>query len=231
MLHLRLTPLAHDKVIGIYKVGGVAARLPERMRYLHPDAARAFGAIEEWAVISDMFRSPESSLRAVREQRGALPPGFSAHNFGLAIDLDLNESRQNLARRIGRPTVSKAELDEAMESAGWFCHRRDHTNGFEAWHYNALLIGAYIPASNRTTAPLIEARILELYGADLNPVDVECQAALKRLGLYGGAIDGAIGPLSREAVRAFQRTWGLAETGKLEPKTRRTLAYVAAVRV
>lgn len=227
-LTLRLVELPIDRVTGIYTVRGEPARLPDRMRLLHPDAARAFGAIQEWAVVSDMFRSPESSLRAVREKRGAKPPGFSAHNYGLAIDLDLGASVKRLAKRIGRAKVSKGELDDAMAAAGWFCHRLDENDfgDFEAWHYNHISIHA-TPQGKRSSDD-IEARILELYGDKLKPDDTECQHALRLLGIYHGDIDGDVGPLTREATRAFQRAWGLGDTGKLDAETRRTLAYVAA---
>lgn len=230
-LRLRLVGFHVDAVHGIYKVGGVPGRMPDRMRFLHPDVAPFFSTIAPWAVCSDMFRSPESSLAAVQGGRGAKAPGYSAHNYGLAIDLDLGASRKGLAARIGRAAVSKAELDEAMEAAGWYCHRRDHLNAFEAWHYNFLGINTVIGPKFKSTAGWIEAKIVKLYGGQLRPDDLACQEALKRLRLYSGAIDGDIGPISRAAIGAFQRTWSLEATGKLDDKTRRTLAYVACERV
>ncbi len=225
---LNVTPLAFEAVAGIYTARGERGRMPDRLRWLHPDAARAYMTISSWAVVSDMFRSPESSLEAVRRGRGALPPGYSAHNFGMAIDIDIGESSRRLAKRIGRARVSKAELDEACESAGWFCHRRDHTMGHEAWHYNHLGIGEKIGDKFHSTAGWIEAKIADLYGDELAPDDVECQVALRTLRIYSGAVDGDIGPLSREATRVFQRAWELRETGRLDARTRRTLALVAA---
>ncbi len=41
----------------------------------------------------------------------------------------------------------------------------------------------------------------------------EVQDGLKRLGLYSGAIDGDMGPQTVNAIRAFQRSNGMAETG------------------
>jgi len=43
----------------------------------------------------------------------------------------------------------------------------------------------------------------------------EVQRALRRLGLYGGAIDGLIGPGSRAAIVAFQRSIGATADGNL----------------
>ena len=42
---------------------------------------------------------------------------------------------------------------------------------------------------------------------------MEIQQGLSRLGFYSGAIDGAWGPMSRAAMRAFQEANGLAVTG------------------
>lgn len=222
MLTLSLTTIPAQRVRGIY--GPDKDQLPTRMRFLHPDAATSFLRFADDVVVSDMFRSPESSLQAVREGRGAQPPAFSAHNYGLAIDLDLGPTMKRWK------LTSKAELDQSLAQQGWFCHRRDHALGHEAWHFNFLGEDAAIPGGLRVTSGLIEARIVELHGGSLRPDDRACQEMLAKLRLYAGEIDGDIGPLSREAIHAFQRAWRLRETEGLDARTRRTLAYVTAVR-
>lgn len=202
-----------DKVKGIYD-----GKLPERMRYLHPEAAHSFDTIADWVVVSDMFRSPESSLRAVREGRGAQPPGYSAHNYGLAIDIDVKAAVQR--------TKTKRALDEYMREKGWHCHRVDGLVLSEGWHYNYLGDVDY-PPGIKSTAPLVERAILFWYGDQFEFSDSEAQQKLTALRMYKGSIDGKLGPLSQEAVHVFQRAWGLRETGKLDVKTKRTLAYVA----
>ena len=221
-LRLRLVAFGLEQVAGIYRVRGQAGRMPDRCRFLHPDAAASFVGIADQVVVSDMFRTPESSLAAVRAGRGAQMPGYSAHNYGLAVDLDISAT---LARWQFK---SKRELDEAMEGHGWFCHRRDHKLDFEAWHYNFLGRGTVIAAKYKNTSGWVEGRITQLYGDQLKPDDLEAQGALQKLGFYGGALDGGVGPLTREATRAFQRAWGLPRAhGELDNRTRRTLAYVA----
>ena len=49
------------------------------------------------------------------------------------------------------------------------------------------------------------------------------QVALRAKGHYPAAVDGVDGPLTRKGLTAFQRTLGLASTGKLEQKTRAAL--------
>lgn len=218
MLKLDLVPV--PPCHGIYNIRDIPFKsLRANMRYLHPDAAKAFAGIADWVVVSDMFRTPESSLQAVEDGRGAMPPGYSAHGYGLAIDIAITEVMNNLKLK------RKADLDAKMEEHGFFCHRRDHENDKEAWHFNYLGVGAKVSGS--FTSDEVEARIVALYGNYLKPDDTECQRMLAKLKLYGGDIDGDIGPRSRQAVLAFERTWGLPVDGTLDVKTRRTLAYVA----
>ena len=47
----------------------------------------------------------------------------------------------------------------------------------------------------------------------------QIQTALKNAGFYTGKIDGKIGPGSKRAIEAFQRSKGLKVDGKVGPKT------------
>jgi His-Xaa-Ser repeat protein HxsA len=44
----------------------------------------------------------------------------------------------------------------------------------------------------------------------------QVQAALAREGYYHGAIDGSIGPATRNALRRYQRNQGLDATGRID---------------
>lgn len=225
MLTLNLSELASDEVVGIAKKP-YFGKMPARARFLHPTAARSYRAFPPGVmVISDMFRTPESSLQAVADNRGALPPGYSAHNYGLAIDIDVTTVCKNLFGR-----VNKKELDAWMEERGWFCHRRDHRRDWEEWHYNFLGIGTVISPRFRTTSGYIEARIVEIYGESFTLTATEAQECLKELRLYHGDIDGIFGKISRAALLMFQRSVNLPQTGKLDAKTQRTLAYATCDR-
>ena len=52
----------------------------------------------------------------------------------------------------------------------------------------------------------------------------EIQTALKNAGYYFGAIDGKIGPKTKEAVKVFQTDNGLKVDGVVGPKTQRLLS-------
>jgi hypothetical protein len=224
---LQLADLPTIAVRGVYTIDGIPGRMPARALYLHPDAARSFlDDLAEAVTVSDVFRSAESSLAAVRAGRGAKPPGYSGHNYGLSIDLDIPAT----SKAVGATT--KKNLDLWMAQRGWVCHRSDYAPASwkpianEAWHYN------FLPGHTwgKSSPAALEARIVELYGAQFVLDEKAQQVALATLHLYHGAIDGELGPLSKEAIRAFQRTWGLPETGKADARTQRTLAFVASER-
>ena len=228
-LVLVLRSLPTERVVGDYTIKGVANRMPPRALFLHPLAADSYLAdLADHIGVSDMLRSAESSLHAVQTGRGAQPPGFSGHNFGFSIDVKVDEA----IKKTG--THNKAGLDAWFQDRGWYCHRRDHQRGHEDWHMNAFLLfgklGAELAIGGSYTSDELEQLIQRVYGDKLRPGDVGCQVALKKLRMYSGEIDGDIGPISREAIKAFQRAWGINVDGKLDVKTRRTLAFVAAER-
>lgn len=206
--------------------------LPPKMAQLYPEAANAITALQEHLgqriVLSDAFRTPESSLQAMGEKRGVAPPGFSGHNFGLAVDVDV----EMMLKRLSYPYIALLEL---MESFGWHCHRRDRARGMEDWHFNFLGADAAMLLA-RATKPMswgapVEARVVELYGPQLVLTATEAQVILARLRLYQGAPDGVVGPRTRQAISAFQRAWKLPDDGELNARTQRVLAVVGADRV
>jgi hypothetical protein len=226
-MKLELEKMNSDEVVGIYTIKGKPDRMPESALYLHPEAASSWreNNFADKLVVSDMLRTAESSLKARRDGRGAQRPGYSGHNYGLSIDLDVGKVMTKLKLK------KKVDLDLMMESYGWYCHRRDHdTRKSEMWHFNFLGIGAAINPRASSTAGNIEAEILRRYGASFILDSVGAQTELKHLRYYGGDIDGIIGPRSKEAIAAFQRAWELDETQKLDHMTMRTLAFVGAIR-
>lgn len=219
---LELRALSFESVRGIYTIRGQKNRMPDRALFLAPDAAASFLSIADLVTVSDMLRTPEASLAAVRAKRGAQPPGYSAHNYGLAIDVDIRATMRTME------APSKRDLDAQLAAYGWRCHRLDGKMGFEAWHYNYL--PGVITVGVTRTSSFIEAEIQRRYGAHFVLSDREIQARLRMLSMYRGELDGEIGPLSREALRAFQRAWGLRENGATDARTQRTLALVTAGR-
>ena len=227
MLTLRLSELPAT-IMGIY--GPNKDTLPSRMRFLAPEAAASYMRLERSdhrLRVSDMWRSAESSLQAGQEKRGVKPPGQSGHNFGFSIDIDVNWLLKEYR-------INKAQLDAQMVQAGWYCHRKDHEIDNECWHYNYFGAdpGRYLNAANSygSTAPGLEMLIQERYGGMFTLTPLEIQTVLKSMRLYSGDLDGDLGPLSRQAVKAFQRAWHLPETGLAGADTQRLLAFIGSTR-
>lgn len=222
MLTIELSKVDQTRVKGIYSVKGVPNKMPESACYLNPRAFESWkkSNFYETLIISDMLRTPESSLKAVKAGRGAKMPGFSGHNYGLSIDIDVISVMKNLGIK------KKRELDELMATNGWFCHRTDSLLKSESWHYNYLGVGFVIGKARLNTANYIEAKIKDLYGENFTLSPEQIQENLKKLAMYGGDIDGKIGPRSKEAINIFQRAWSLPVTGVADKTTQRTLAFV-----
>lgn len=223
---LQLQLVAVPGVVGIY--GARGDQFPARLAYLHPEAARAYqaAAAELKLRVSDMYRSAADSLKARASKAGVQPPGYSAHNYGLAIDLAVDAV-------LAATGLTKTQLDQEMADFGWYCHRADSRRGAEDWHYNHL--GNRDQAAellrlcgNRARAPAADARIVGIYGDQLKLTPSEMQEALLTLGLYTGKVDGILGPKSRDGLVKFQQAWQLEVTGQLDARTERTLAYVSA---
>lgn len=225
LLQLRLARVPN--VVGIY--GASKSLFPARMAYLNPEAVAPFlEASKKLGLrVSDMYRTAEESLLAMQKKTGVQPPGFSAHNYGFAIDIDVDAALKT-------NKLSKAQLDLALEESGWWCHRKDSLRGMEDWHYNYLGKGAeaarFLAESGKSTnrSAAVAAKIVAVFGDQLRLTAEEAQIALTKMRLYSGEIDGIWGGGSRQALTAFQRAWLLQTNGKLDNRTERTLAYVTA---
>jgi peptidoglycan hydrolase-like protein with peptidoglycan-binding domain len=57
----------------------------------------------------------------------------------------------------------------------------------------------------------------------------QVQEALKAQGHDPGPIDGVMGPQTQEALRAYQRSQNLTETGRLDPETSEKLGVTGGV--
>ena len=209
-------------------------KVPTWALYLHPDAAASLLKLESdtgGLIYTSVWRSANGSLWAIKNKSGALPPGYSAHNYGLAIDLTVDQIMDQFG-------WSYAEVLDLMEKYGWYCHRRDGRKKFESWHFNYLGLPneaenyLQLATSKSSTWKLpIERRVCEQYehywkGMDLRDV----QTALKKLKFYMEKVDGLWGPYSREALQSFQRAYKMRETSRPGERDRRTLAFCTATK-
>lgn len=68
-------------------------------------------------------------------------------------------------------------------------------------------------------APAVPASAASSKTPSLKPSTQEVQQALKNAGFYQGKVDGRMGPLTKEAVKEFQRVHGLTDDGVVGKKT------------
>lgn len=211
---------------GIYE-----GKVPNWARYLYPDAAESLLDLEEETgglIYTSLWRSANASLWAIKNKSGAMPPGFSAHNYGLAVDLTVDQI-------IKEKIISSYDyLLNMMAEFGWYCHRRDRKKKFESWHFNYLghNAEAYLELAttrSKTWHLPIEERIKELYGYVWEEWEAEdVQRALRTLKFYDQKVDGLWGSYSRGALNSFQRAYKLRQTSKATDRDIRTLAFCTA---
>jgi hypothetical protein len=94
-------------------------------------------------------------------------------------------------------------------NSGWYYWNAGYW--FPAWGYAA---GAYYP---------YDGPIYGYNGLPPDQVTVDVQQQLQRDGYYNGPIDGALGPMTREAIAAFQADNGLSVTSVIDEPTLATL--------
>lgn len=201
-----------------------------RLPYLAPDAAQALIAIEkdtDGLVYTDMWRDPTSSLLNRRTRKTSQLPGYSAHNFGLAVDLDVKTI-------LDEKKIRYEDLLRIMQRRGWYCHRRDgQENAPESDHFTYLgdLQEKYLIRCTMdpvTWDNAAELRIWERFGKDFQIELRNVQLLLTKLRFYTGLVNGMKDMYTREAILAFQRAWDLVQSGQADVQTCRVLAFVTA---
>lgn len=200
--------------------------------YLAPDAALAFMAIEQdtdGLIYKDLYRDPTSSLLVRRLHRKSQLPGYSAHNYGLAVDLDVNAILEE-------KKIRYEDLLYIMKKRGWICHRRDGSQdqagsghftylGEEADHH--LRVCTMDPTTWQYPAEQI---IWERYNKNFKLDTRDVQALLSKMSMYSGTFTGQNDAYTREAILAFQRAWDLTPSGSPDLTLCRVLSYVTAER-
>jgi hypothetical protein len=201
-----------------------------RMKLLAPDAAESLLKLEKdtgGLVYADMWRDAVSSLLAKRTRRATQIPGYSSHNYGMGLDLDVKTI-------LSEKKIRYEDLLHVMKKRGWYCHRRDGLDGqVDSDHFNFLGDAANQYLVKCTQDPItwdnaIEQRIFDKYQNDFQLSTKQAQELLAKIGFYAGESSGAGDLYTREAVMAFQRAWDLIENGLTDTTLCRVLAFVTA---
>jgi hypothetical protein len=110
-------------------------------------------------------------------------------------------------------------------------HRQWHDRGWWRSHYNRVIFvnngwyywnaGYWFPAWGYATDAYYpyDGPIYGYNGMTPDRVTVDVQQQLQRDGYYDGPIDGSLGPMTREAIAAFQADNGLSVTSVIDEPT------------
>ncbi len=79
--------------------------------------------------------------------------------------------------------------------------------------------GAELPLAPSSTGSAIQVPVAAGPAASATPATRDIQQALANAGFYQGPIDGKSGPLTQDAIRAFQQANSLKVDGKVGPQT------------
>jgi hypothetical protein len=113
--------------------------------------------------------------------------------------------------------------------------RQWHDRGWWRSHYNRIVFvnggwyywnaGYWFPAWGYAPgiSYVYDGPIYGYNGLTPDRVTVDVQEQLQRAGYYNGPIDGVLGPMTREAIAAFQADNGLAVTSAIDEPTLATL--------
>lgn len=114
-------------------------------------------------------------------------------------------------------------------------HRQWHDRGWWRSHYNRIVFvnggwyywnaGYWFPAWGYAASAYYpyDGPIYGYNGLPPDQVTVDVQQQLQRDGYYDGPIDGVLGPMTREAIAAFQADNGLSVTSVIDEPTLATL--------
>ena len=114
-------------------------------------------------------------------------------------------------------------------------HRQWHDRGWWRSHYNRIVFvnngwyywnaGYWFPAWGYAPSAYYayDGPIYGYNGLAPDRVIVDVQSQLQRDGYYDGPVDGVLGPMTREAIAAFQADHGLAVTSVIDQPTLSTL--------
>jgi hypothetical protein len=208
----------------------IAVLGPAKKKYLAPSAAASLKLVEKESgglVYSDVWQDSVAVLIASRISQNGPRPGYSSHQFGLGVDLDLTAS-------LDRLKISYPELLKLLEKNFWYCYRRDgepslcgseHFDYFgeKAWRYVFIATN-----DHRKWNRAAEERIYELYGDDFKLSVSQVQSGLSELGIYALPVSGELDAYTREALMVFQRAWKLPEDGTANMSTCRVLSVLTA---
>jgi tetratricopeptide (TPR) repeat protein len=216
---------AYQRYLLLKPEGYMAGKMRTKIRMLHKkrntlEIERAV-AVEERL---EMVTIPRNTIAVTYFDATGLNWTLSVLGKGLAEFLTADLSKVKMLEVVERPKIRKL-FDELELSKS---EQVDRSVAFRL----GKLLGAYHLVTG-SVATLDEGKLAvdvtllptESVKKDLDPKEI-VQKQLADLGYYQGKIDGKVGPMTKAAIKAFQRDHGLEVDGIAGPKTRAELKRV-----
>jgi len=214
------------------RYGAKGGQVPRNRAFLAPDAARDFIQLQKDTggdlVFWDVYRSVDRQvlLRKTMPNVANLP-GFSAHNFGVALDVSLPSLLDWLRKKgkiattdggIRRPDLGWAgPLNELYSIRQFLASYGFSPINHEAWHFE-----------HRLSYTTFRGYVADVYKQELDLSTTEIKMGLHELGYDVWPIDEDRNGKYALAVMAMQKDHGLVVDGVPGPITKRVLALLCA---
>ena len=163
----------------------------------------------------------------------------SRNNVAFNRERNFNRTENAAFYRRGNVRITNSWHGDAFRGQRYAAfrnyHRQWHDRGWWRSHYNRIIFvnngwyywnaGYWFPAwgYDPYVTYAYDGPIYGYNGLSPDQVTVNVQEQLARAGYYDGPIDGMLGPMTREAIAAFQADNGLAITSAIDEPTLATL--------
>ena len=174
----------------------------------------------------------------VRSRRPTSAPSATVRNRNVAV----NRTANTAYYRGGNVRITNNWRGDAFRGQRYTAFRNYHKQWHDrSWwrsHYNRIVFvnngwyywntGYWFPAWGYAPAVsyVYDGPIYAYNGLSPDQVTVNVQEQLARAGYYDGPIDGLLGPMTREAIAAYQADNGLSVTSAIDEPTLATLGLV-----
>jgi hypothetical protein len=166
----------------------------------------------------------------------------SRNNVAFNRERNFNRTENAAFYRRGNVRITNSWRGDAFRGQRYAAfrnyHRQWHDRGWWRSHYNRIVFvnacwyywnaGYWFPAwgYDPYVTYAYDGPIYGYNGLSPDQVTVNVQEQLGRAGYYDGPIDGILGPMTREAIAAYQADNGLAITSAIDEPTLATLGLV-----
>jgi putative peptidoglycan binding protein len=193
----------------------------------------------EFRARNDFATNRERNVAVNRTRNFDVNRDRNTAEFRARNDLAVNRNRNFAFNRRSNVAINNNFRSPAFRGRQYAAfrnyHREWHDRGWWRSHYNRIVFvnggwyywnaGYWFPAWGYAPSAYYayDGPIYGYNGLAPDRVIVDVQSQLQRDGYYDGPIDGVLGPMTREAIAAFQADHGLAVTSVIDEPTLATL--------